>query len=394
MSPECRILHHSNYVATQGGMQAIIRSHLHCTLAEQLAVGFRDRARSVGRTPGLIALNTKPWMPVGRVRNHYRSALAHFSPQIGIYHNAWGASLVGPADPSMLKVAYLHASFPRLEQLIRAKARHFDAFICISPALHSAVLNALPGWPEERCILLKSPVNWPTDLHRLRTRPRSRCIIGISGRIAAAQKRLDRLPELVGLCDAYLDSYEIQVLGSGPLESLLQRRLGSHPKVRFLGWREGPAYWETIASWRYLLSLSDFEGLPLTLLEAAGVGALPIYPDFCPGTPASVIIPRELLYPKGNLEAAVQRIARLEREYGTFKALWMDASARELADHGQEVYHKSFCSALSPSTVDSWAPLPRPRAAASGMASLWPFAVYHWRMKRLRYGNRGIVFHR
>lgn len=384
MIPDLNILHHSNFVATRGGMQAVIRSHLSFPRFQQLAVGFRDLSGSDHTLKGFHALEARAVTPISRIRRAYRGAIGGFRPTISVYHNAWGAGLVAKADRAPLRVAYLHAGFPGLSRLIRTKADLFDAFLCVSPAIQREARAALPDWPEERFIHIKAPVAWPSDMHRLRTRPRRRCLIGISGRVTSAQKRLDRLPELMALCDLYLNTYEVQILGTGPLEAALRRRIGDHPRLKFLGWREGPAYWETVASWRYILSLSDFEGLPLSLIEAAGTGVVPIYPDLSPDLKESRLFPEILLYPPGDLSVAVRRIAGIERNYAAFRAVWMDEALAGLAEHREEAYHQKFMEIFDPGAVIGWRPLPKPRDSRSQWPGWLPLIAYHWMTKQVR----------
>ena len=100
----------------------------------------------------------------------------------------------------------------------------------------------------------------------------------------AKEKRIDRL--LAGfllLCKnnpAYFARIKLFIMGSGPLEGWLRRKLKSLPpdfqkRVQYLGFRDDVFEQYKLAD--FVIISSDYEGLPLCLMEAACFGVVPIY---------------------------------------------------------------------------------------------------------------------
>lgn len=383
------ILHHSNHVLTRGGMESIIGFHLRHAANGDHAVSFRDVSKHGNKA--VTALGIAPRTLLGELRRRYREAVRGRKPDLSIYHNCWASELVHDLDPAPLKIGFLHSDFPGFDRVVRHHAPFLDGFININPALHERCRRLLPGWEPGRFIELHYPVDWPEGIETLATRPRNECVIGISGRIKRAQKRLDRLPRFLAECDKALGDYPVEILGSGDYEAVLRRKLGNRGNVRFLGWREGAAYWETLARWRYVVFLSDYEGTSISLLEAAGAGVLPVYPDFHPGQPAPAGLSPDHLYASGNVQAAAAGLAALEAGYPARFGRFAE-SARELRKrHSPHAYMDSFSRQLEdfpstppPHVVPAPAPLPR-----------WlTLTFYNWRMKALRFGPSGVFRHR
>jgi glycosyltransferase involved in cell wall biosynthesis len=137
-------------------------------------------------------------------------------------------------------------------------------------------------------------------------------VIGYSGRIQFEQKRLDRLPEFINLLEASGLNWKIELLGEGPDLGLLREFFKSEPRIHFHGFMKPDQCAGIMGNWRYQLFLSDYEGLPISLLEGMLRGALPVFPVE-PGEGNSVLdLFAEGAYQKGNSADAVARIVEFE----------------------------------------------------------------------------------
>lgn len=385
------ILHHTNYLHTPGGMQRII--HLHLRGGKDHAIAFRDPDRDAGQAgSSSTGLGAVPATTIRQIRERYARAVAGVEAAVSVYHNCWGVELVHDLDPAPFRVGFIHSDFPHFNEMLLHFSPYFDAFLNINPGLHRTAMELLPDWPRERFILLDSPVEFPGRQPVRAGESNERCVIGIAGRIKRAQKRLDRLPAFLDACDALLPDYEVQLLGSGDYEPELRRQLKGRPSVRFLGWQEGEDYWNSLAGWRYMLFLSDYEGTPLSLLEGIWAGVEPIYPDFHPGSLAPGGLLADHLYPPGDVAAAARVIARLEA-LGVAKYRLPGAADVESRHHPQR-YLEHFSAAVNSTALAAMPPFPETSGSSPQAFADWAnLMLYNWNMKRLRFGWSGILWH-
>jgi hypothetical protein len=110
--------------------------------------------------------------------------------------------------------------------------------------------------------------------------------VGYVGRLVQPQKRVhDLLPLSLALV-ARSTPFELHIIGDGPERQALEtgfRQNGLLPTVCFWGWLEGSAIQERLASLDAIVMMSDFEGLPLSLLEAMRSGVVPVVTDIASG---------------------------------------------------------------------------------------------------------------
>lgn len=113
------------------------------------------------------------------------------------------------------------------------------------------------------------------------------------GRIIEEQKRVSRLVELVYAFDQDAVPFQLTIAGEGPARAELQNRLGSHPQVRFTGQVPCDKIPELLVQHDFFVLLSDYEGMPLGILEAAGYGVVPVVgklPGFAEWLPEDIAI--------------------------------------------------------------------------------------------------------
>lgn len=103
--------------------------------------------------------------------------------------------------------------------------------------------------------------------------------IGYVGRMVQEQKRvMDFVPVAEHLVKRHVD-FELNLIGDGPERSVLEaafKRAGLDAHVRFWGWLSSVQVREQLLRLDVFVLLSDYEGLPVALLEAMGHGLVPI----------------------------------------------------------------------------------------------------------------------
>ena len=95
-------------------------------------------------------------------------------------------------------------------------------------------------------------------------------MLGYSGRIIREAKRVDRLPALDRELLAAGVDCRWEIMGDGPELPGLRRQMAER-RVCFRGRLADAAYWEALAGCDLLVFTSDYEGLPISLVEGKAV---------------------------------------------------------------------------------------------------------------------------
>lgn len=295
-----------------GGVESILQKHWR----EDVAFGLDSRFWSFFETPPdddprVLGLNLSWRSTIRSARVRLRNCLKA-RDQTVIYHNCWGLPFLADLDRSHRRLGMLHSDWPGLADCLRSFPGWVDGMMVVSEPLRTLVQNVWPGLPPDRIALVPYPIAPEGTDHApppLRGRP---LVIGYCGRLIKAQKRVDRFPAFVALLDASALDYRLELLGDGPDGPKLRSALGAHPRVRFHGRLSGSTYWQTIRTWDAIVFLSEYEGLPLALLEAMAAGVIPVFPAIgSGGDEYTAGVDRSLLYRAGDLSAALQALRQL-----------------------------------------------------------------------------------
>jgi glycosyltransferase involved in cell wall biosynthesis len=99
------------------------------------------------------------------------------------------------------------------------------------------------------------------------------------------QKRV--IDVVTSLCAAaqHISNLEAWIVGDGPERHAVEHiiRTKGNGRVRLLGWVENANIYNVLAQCHGLVLLSDYEGLPISVLEAMAVGVVPICLDMRSG---------------------------------------------------------------------------------------------------------------
>jgi glycosyltransferase involved in cell wall biosynthesis len=208
------------------------------------------------------------------------------------------------------------------------------------------------------------------------------------GRVIEEQKRVSRLAELAKLLQAQRVPVEFTIVGEGPQRDELRAALKGCDFVRFLD----PVSYEQVPrllqDFDVFVLLSDFEGLPLSLLEAMGAGVVPVVSDLPSGMADVVDETRGVRVPVGDVERTAEVIGELHRDRTRLHDCATNAArfarAHYSADAMAEKYLRVIEERAAP--VQAWpesVEIPVPR----GVARPWlysgvPRMARRW-MKRL-----------
>jgi glycosyltransferase involved in cell wall biosynthesis len=139
--------------------------------------------------------------------------------------------------------------------------------------------------------------------------------VGYVGRLVQLQKRVfDFVPLVEELKRAGVD-FELHLIGEGPERAALaeefERRSPDAP-VKFWGWLPPAEVRERLSGFDVFLLLSDYEGLPVALLEAMGHALVPVVTRIESGNLELVRDGESgFVVPVGDVAAAAERLGRL-----------------------------------------------------------------------------------
>ena len=311
-------------------MEKIVRKHL--AAGESLVSVFGE-----GKEPGVFHLGLTPADSLANARRALSQAISELCPSQLVYHNGYG--LAWELDKPYRKCLYLHTDYPKLESWLTPLRQHMDGCFCVNGRLEDKIRkmeNAPPVWTLPHGIM---PAGGQAPQNKLH----APLVIGYAGRVETEQKRLDRLPEFLRELDGRAIPYRMELLGEGSYLETLKSQCEDNSHVVFHGHLTGDPYWSIIENWKYVLFLSDYEGLPLALLEAVSKGAVPIYPDFHAGDDWVSGLHGDLLYPIGDCRQAVARLARIESHWEASDwESYRDAAANRISRHTEQAYWESY----------------------------------------------------
>jgi glycosyltransferase involved in cell wall biosynthesis len=175
-------------------------------------------------------------------------------------------------------------------------------------------LRAMPALSRARVEAIPYGIDFPSKPPREKRSAREPLRIIYLGRLIEEQKRISRIGELAKMLETHDANVEFTIVGDGPQRASLQADLRDCRRVQL---REAVPYDQVTA----LLSqqdvfvlLSDFEGLPLSLLEAMGCGVVPVVSDLPSGLAEVVNDSRGIRVSVGDVTAAAQAITELSQD--------------------------------------------------------------------------------
>lgn len=177
------------------------------------------------------------------------------------------------------------------------------------------------------------------------------------GRLAEKQKRISDVTRAMLRIVSEVPCASAKLIGDGPEINVVRSILAASPhanRVDVVGRLDSSAVRGAIASADIILLLSDYEGLPIALLEGMSCGLVPVVSEMCSGVPELVCDGVNGLIVRDRSDAVVAAIRRLHADRDLLRDL--SAVARRTID---ENFTHDVCA-------DQWASLIRGLAAAVG----------------------------
>ncbi|HXP61525.1 MAG TPA: glycosyltransferase family 4 protein [Dongiaceae bacterium] len=274
-----------------------------------------------------------------------------------------------PAGVFRIGLAQSHE--PGVYRTVRAYAPHMEAMGAVSKTIQET-LAALPEFARVPVHYLPYGVPMPGPESIAAREPAAPLRILYLGRVQQEQKRVRLFPQILQVLAASGVPFHWTVAGEGPERAFLQaamKNAGPAQTVSFPGkipYQDVP---RLLSEHNLFLLASDYEGLPLSLLEAMARGLVPVVSDLPSGVGEVV-------------DSATGKLVAPEDVSGYAQAiLWLHShrdEMRRLSQNAREAVRQKFSVATM---TDRWLSV---LDGAPAPPVSWPG---QWKIKPLLLGN-------
>jgi glycosyltransferase involved in cell wall biosynthesis len=222
------------------------------------------------------------------------------------------------------------------------KAHYYAPWLDCMVGVSAQIARHLQSMPEfSACRIEEIPygIAFQKRVER-HTKPDEPLRVIYVGRMVEEQKRVSRLVELVRIVEARNGHCRFSFAGTGIQLKEMQTALRNSRIVEFLGEVPNRQIQDVVATNDVFVLLSDYEGLPLSLLEAMGHGLVPVVSDLESGIRQIVPDDAGIRVPLGDVSAAAEAILGLEKDRTRIKIMsdaayriGREFSAERMADH-------------------------------------------------------------
>ena len=227
---------------------------------------------------------------------------------------AYAIPALSPANKAVL---IAHSDDPVYYDFVAQCGNLFNVIVCVSEFLANKLQSAWPGL-RERIVHIPFGIEPPAQLP-VRNKPMGQSLDAVyCGRISFHQKRVQDLAAIIVQCHAQNVPVKFHIAGAGADEeeffSCIREPLAAG-KVSRLGFLPNNGVLQLLEQSDILLMTSDFEGLPVVLLEAMSRGCIPVVTRTESGM--TELVQNEengYLLPIGGVAAFVEILKRLSAD--------------------------------------------------------------------------------
>ena len=275
-----RLTHFFTYFRNLGGVQSILKRHHSREQDSHFLFSFEANNF---KEPNISGLGVDGWDSIRCIRKKLAKHSDLFPNSVAVCHNMWGLQFLAQLIPAKRRIGILHSDWTTLRPFLQSQKELLDGVLCVSNTLMELVAECLPELSKDNRIqLIPYPIDGVPIIPNRMSLVKRPVIIGWIGRMQEEQKRVDRLPSLLKAFDDAQIDYRFELLGDGPMQEWLEKQLPANRTV-FHGRKSGDDYYSTLSKWDFITSVSDYEGLPISMLEALSAGVLPLYPTIGSG---------------------------------------------------------------------------------------------------------------
>jgi glycosyltransferase involved in cell wall biosynthesis len=355
-----KLIHFFSTFHTLGGVESVLAHHHRLDrnrgLDSLVVAAFNKNGRG---NAGAACLGLTGFSNIAGLRRKFSGLINQCQPETVIYHNLWGCHSLCDLDGARRRIGFIHTDSAPMRHVLARDAGALDGIIAVSNPIADFAASV---WPQpDRIRQISYPVACPSEFS---PQPgwHEPFRLGFCGRLLIEQKRVDRLPAVWQKLRAAFPDARLEILGEGEERKNLEAHWPSGEGILFHGRQAGDNYWRILSSWDAIVFTSDYEGTPISLLEAMSVGVLPVYPVTGSGGDDYVRkLSPSLLY-RHDEANSLPAVFQWLKSRSSGEILGLRQKARELvAAHSLENYFQQFTSHLA--DFGAMPPVARPRAA-------------------------------
>lgn len=303
-------------------------------------------------------------------------------------------------DPSIATMAVAHTDEGSFYEPLKYYQEFVDCAVGVSETVRRNIIEYCGVSPQRAYripygVTCESRENIAQRIDR--TRAGTKLRIGYVGRLVQRQKRVLDLALLAGELSRRQVAFELVVIGDGEERGRLERELRRRTLegcASVTGWLEVEEVRQRLGAVDVLVLMSEFEGLPIALLEGMGQGVVPVVSDIKSGNSEVVQSGTNgFLVPVGDVGGFADRIESLSRN---------PELLRRLKSAAWETGRKYSVGAMAESYIHSFTRLARIAKNRTVRESGAPVAVMpscrspypRWLRKLKRRMGRMAMWHR
>ncbi len=179
----------------------------------------------------------------------------------------------------IILITIVHNDYKDLYKICKMFETYISMFICVSSKIQRVMIEQY-GIPDNKAVFLPQPIEYKDFAEK--NEPNGRIRIGIATRLTKRQKRADLIPEIIKNLERKRIDYVLNIAGEGECYSQLEEYIINKKlskRVILHGRIEHDKIWDFWLNEDVYLSISDFEGASLSMLEAMSCSCVPIVTD-------------------------------------------------------------------------------------------------------------------
>lgn len=269
--------------------------------------------------------------------------------------------------PGIFRVGVGQSDDPAVYEMMRHYAPHLDALAVVSREMQRRA-SALPEFARTPVHYLPYGVAMPAGGFRPAANVQGPLRILFLGRLYREQKRVHLFPQILGRLKSSGIPFHWTIAGDGAEKSFLNRAMGGAPgqTVSFAGQISYAQVPELLRAHDLYLLTSDYEGLPLSLLEAMGAGLVPVVSDLASGIREVVDAHNGMPVPVADVEGYARAIIHLHehreelaaKSAAAHERVKTEFSVEAMADRWLAMFPKTVSIGPWPSHWQIKTPLP------------------------------------
>lgn len=212
-------------------------------------------------------------------------------------------------------IGIIHSNHKASLSLIGQNSWFLDKVISVSASIDYELMDNYDV-KTERCVL-KYPLRRTGDKSGERLRADTKLKIIYIGRLVEEQKRFSRVLDLIKILGSTGRKISLDIFGDGHLldeaRAVVQEFDGRKClSVKVHGWVDNDLVLRTLSEFDVILLTSEFEGMPVALMEAMSCGVVPVIMDYGPEA-VELINPdvNGILVGQGDIQGMARQILSL-----------------------------------------------------------------------------------